>query len=101
VSTHPRFISAFLKSLGSTADEVATLLRKEGIKGIPIAAGSCPIARLVKKRYPKAADFTISRGRFSVGTGRTCRYADVDWSSGVSRFIEKFDGHAYPDLEDK
>ena len=95
MSTHPRYISMFLETLGATADEVAARLRKEGVKGWRAHAHTCPVARLVKKKYRGVGEFNISQHSFACSGGGFPRGVP----DGVSNFITKFDEGAYPDLE--
>lgn len=83
-----------LEELGDTPEQVAASLRELGIKGVPLHAVYCPIAKFVAK--------TIYRSS-------TAQYSHSTWCSiwgwyavpnpwAVSKFIEKFDTYQYPEL---
>lgn len=50
-------IEGYLKSMGSTADEVAQYLRMEGIKGAKGDPCFCPIIKAIYHKFPN-----LSRG---------------------------------------
>jgi hypothetical protein len=89
-------IENFLGTLGASANDVANAMRRRQVKGRPIAAGSCPIAVVVRKRFKSAPDFTICSSRFTAESGHEFT---GKVPGAVGTFITLFDQHWYPDLE--
>jgi hypothetical protein len=93
-------IEARLATLGSTADEVAATLAREGITGRRNDSQACPIAVYVKPVIPPGVGLTVSCLRPVVWL---LTHSEI-WDSfktppGVEDFVFVFDIHeAYPEL---
>lgn len=89
-------VGGFLLSLGNSAEEIADLFKRTGIKGRVGAACDCPVARAVKKQFvtpeDNGEDFAISRDSFSLNgmTGRS--------PAAVTEFISRFDSDEFSEL---
>jgi hypothetical protein len=87
-------IAALNEFRGMTADQIADLMRYNGIKGRPGTAGRCPVADLLHK---------LHGGRFLVGQKSICRGVGkhlerVSTPKSVAVFVRRFDHVEYPDL---
>lgn len=103
------WLSGVLTGLGSTADEVATILRAAGITGERSNGVRCPIAVYVRA---KAKERALSASRVGVWTGANTvsvwirahngeESVSVELPQAVIDFIEAFDsGSGYGDLAD-
>lgn len=112
-------IEDYLKSMGSTADEVAQYLKMEGIKGAKKDPCFCPIIKAIYHKFPnlsrglKVESVYYSAGYRSFGVygylymeGRTvvrvtwsdCQTMDPDCPDAIKNFVLNFDDGQYPDL---
>lgn len=86
----------FSKLWKKTPDEIAELLRTNGIKGIRRSSRSCPIAQYLRGDSDKVY-VTVGLGIISVesyGGG----YISTMTPTNVGMFINYFDHGSYPDL---
>ena len=99
-------INEYLTSLGSTPDEVADNLRRQGIKGIVGSKCHCPVLNAI---YQACPDFwsglqIVNGARLPDGRWSYCATLDDDQimdprlPQPVMDFIGAFDGGEYADL---
>lgn len=111
-------IDEFLKSLGSTSQEVADNLRNMGVKGEKYNEEFCPIIKAVYQNFPNLSGGLKARAgnvpgyrcnttygwlyiKTSFGyevTWDDCQTIDPICPEPVGRFIIDFDDGKYPDL---
>lgn len=97
-------VRELLEGLGSTADDVADMLRAKGITGTPEDPCNCPIANLIKAEIPGAADEELWDTDEEVADYFVCSmFVRADFNSfnpplAVSEFIRRFDDCHYSDL---
>lgn len=75
-----------------TADEIATFLEDEGIKGIIRGSSSCPLANFFSKR---GFDAAVCREHIYISGQNT--FANTD---ALHNFVYNFDNGDYPQLID-
>jgi hypothetical protein len=92
-------LQVLLGTLGTSPEQVAETLRAKGIKGQPMQAHSCPIAKWLSAETG-AAVVTVDTGSCGVylgfGPGRESVQATPP--GAVDQFIVQFDDREYPDL---
>jgi hypothetical protein len=89
-------LMTILKGLGTGKNKVAENLKAKKIKGLIGEAYLCPVARYIKRSFPKA----------SVGVGASfvvMEFSDksefeIDPPKAVGNFIREFDNNKYPEL---
>ena len=97
------------KDLGSTVEEIAESLRKQGARGIPKDCRNCIIARSYKLFYPKGwgglyATHSTYKGQDGKVTHscdlsfHDCQIIDPRGSSALAEFMYRFDKGEFPDL---
>jgi len=97
------------KDLGSTVEEIAESLRKQGASGIPKDYRNCIIARSYKLFYPNGwgglyASHSTHKGRDSKLTHscslsfNDCQIMDPHGSAALAEFMYRFDKGEFPDL---
>lgn len=112
-------IEDYLKSMGSTADEVAQYLKTEGIKGAKGDPCFCPIIKAIYHKFPnlsrglKVESVYYSAGYKSFGaygrlwveantvvrvTWNDVQTMDPDCPVAVKNFVLNFDDGQYPEL---
>lgn len=82
-----------LRALGSTPQQVAASLRREGVKGSPLLPGACPLANYLRSegfKYPRVGD------RIHVGFG--AREKEYALPPACRDFTWHFDSGHYPAL---
>lgn len=84
-----------LEQLGNTANEVATSLRRAGVRGRQRHIRLCPVARLLRRHFGRALAGPISCG---IGGGGDTAAIVVDTPAAVEAFMYAFDDGCYPDL---
>lgn len=103
-------IKEYLSSLGSTADEVATSLEKQGVKGVRKSPCFCPILNAIYKAIPDYwPGLRIVGGRKWVPGDHWSYYAtlnddqiiDPSLPQPVMDFIGIFDEGGYEHLAEK
>lgn len=116
--TKPRKLSARairdeLKKLGSTSRQVATNLKKAGVKGWPRMADSCPVARYLQQRFALAqAPLVYPNGPLSADpwfVDYACVLdasfdpppADIAVPAPVAAFLEAYDEGRYAFLQEQ
>jgi len=92
-----------LKELGAGKHKIAAALKEKKIKGIVGDQEECPIAKYVKKLFPKASSISVDSSaitlEFSDGQN-----VEVTPPKAIQNFIETFDGteedtdNGYPEL---
>jgi hypothetical protein len=88
--------SEFVKSLGSTADEVAESLRRLGVKGRRRSRCECPIAVAVNKHAPGWGGIRVSGSGYL--SYNDVQIMDPQTTSAVQAFVRAFDDGSYPYL---
>ncbi len=83
-----------LKELGSGKNKVAETLKAKKIKGCRNTSDDCPVAKYVKKLFPRATSIEVDTGSVSVGF-KDDEYIDVNLPKAVGAFIEAFDDGDY------
>jgi hypothetical protein len=95
-------INSLLADLGSTPDEVASVLRTHGIHGVRYSASVLnPLVRYLKCHLfgsPSMDVFHSDRIRLDIGGGKN---EDVPNPEPVRRFLDAFNHGDYPDLVEK
>ena len=92
---HEKIFEA-VDGLGTTADEIAANLEREGIKGTPAMHDRCPISAYITKHWPQAKPSTGYRAL--VLHGDTSSVHRMPPQHG--EFITRFDRGAYPHLQE-
>lgn len=111
-------INEFLKSLGSTSQEVADSLRKMGVEGEKYNEQFCPVIKAIYQNFPNFSSGLKARAgsvpgyrcdtiygwlhvkttfRYEV-TWDDCQTIDPICPEPVGQFITDFDNGKYPDL---
>lgn len=92
----PEEVQAWVTKLGGMSKEdIADLLRAEGVKGLTGAPNACPIANLIHKKT--GTRVLMGHTVYSVDdTDTACARVPVT----VGDFIDMFDSDEYPELED-
>ena len=82
-----------LANLGGDKGEIATTLKRKGVKGFRCEHGRCPIAQYLHGLHPDHK-FEVTQTRIQIdGEGR------IITPGAVGRFVTAFDLGEYPDLE--
>lgn len=112
-------IEEYLKSLGSTPQEVAENLELQGITGEIGNAQFCPVIKAIYKKFPKLSKGLIVQIRSNKGgyanfngltlyfkrservviTWNDCQTTDPLCPQAVQDFVKEFDNGKYPHLE--
>lgn len=89
-----------LEALGSTVDDVAGRLEKEGCKGIRNRAASCPVAMYFNSKLPGYwAEYSCHDVHIAM-LGGTTTFATIRTNKAVALFARRFDYGHYPTLEE-
>lgn len=100
-TTYTRDVQASLWYLSHfTADEIADLFRAEGIKGSHSAA-TCPVSNYLKRETGVRYSVFFSAARYDEAECREGPGPRYEVPSSVFTFIQRFDAHQYPDLEEE
>jgi hypothetical protein len=91
-------IVTFLKTLGSGPNKIAENLTALKIKGVVGDGNQCPIAKVIRKQFKNLKGLSVTSDLEFTYKGED--YV-VAYPSAISKFIEKFDGGAYPALATK
>lgn len=96
-------LQRLLSDMGRSSIEVADVLRRKGIKGVPGRASECPITRYLRESMPMHLTIDVYSRQASARLGHAGEIvAWVDLPPAVLAFIDIFDGPAspWPDLVD-
>lgn len=111
-------IEEFLKSLGSTSEEIADNLRKMDVKGEKENDKFCPVIKAIYKQFPNLSKGLIITflysperyintvyGRLHIESSSSCivtwddrQTLDPICPAPIGQFVEDFDNGKYPDL---
>jgi hypothetical protein len=107
-------VRVLLRSLGTTADEIADSLRQRGITGLREDGCRCPIANVIRAEIPESRDARwddADGAWFACGSYVSTPDGRVFTPAGIDDFIHAFDNgcadndysHEYPysDLEER
>lgn len=83
--------------LTKSADQIAEILKAQGIKGTKFSGANCPLAAYALKRG--AVDVSVNNNWLSYWTGSYSPMISRPTTRGTRAFVRKFDLGAYPDLE--
>lgn len=92
-----RRVTAALRSLGSTADDVADMLDGGGCRGLRHDAGACPVSLFLTAVLPDVRGAAVGAGQATVFPVAGPDL-EIDLPAAVATFVEAFDNGAYPDL---
>jgi hypothetical protein len=94
-----KFLSQVQDLAELTAEQIAELLRKHGIKGWPEDCTDCAVSQWVQQVIPDGWLCTTTRDRIMVeNTASEGEYFQASTPPGVKQFIRLFDLGCYPDL---
>lgn len=115
-------ITEFLKSLGSTSEEISASLLSMGITGEKCKPDFCPIVKAIYHKFPQMSKglkvgfyyhprrtcymsgwgyFTINAHTSFKITWEDCQTSDPEVPEGIKEFVKDFDKGKYPFLEGK
>jgi hypothetical protein len=87
-----------LRSLGNTADEVASAMRAKGVRGVPNTIRHLnPIARYVQGQVDSACNIHVVDNTLTIRF-RDGREQEIAIPPAVRDFLDSFNRGQYPDL---
>ena len=87
-----------LKSLGNTADEVASAMRAKGVRGVPNTIRHLnPVVRYIQSQVATGSNVHLANGKLTVRSPDG-RQQEVSIPPAVEQFLNAFNAGQYPDL---
>ena len=90
-------VSLALRSLGETAEDIATMLQMGGWLGLRNDAGACPLARYLATVIPNADGAAVGSEEATVHFVYRLG-VEVDLTRGAADFVTAFDDGRFPEL---